>query len=113
MVLAEAHAILEQGEQGKVVLQGLGEAHRHPWLARVAVGIAQAEVLSEALDEVVFGQTYPLVCPHTVITQILLAVEAVGGGRVLLITGAALRLSQVMWLQQASMGVMEAWGASN
>lgn len=38
--------------------------------------------------------------PHTVVTQVLLAVKAVGCGRVLLITGAALRLSQVV--QQAS-----------
>lgn len=113
MVLAKAHAILEQGQQGKVVLEGLGEAHRHPCLAGVAVGVAQVEALSEALDEVILGQPYPLVCPHAVITQILLAVKAVGGGWVLLITGAALRLSQAMWLQQASMGLMEARGASN
>lgn len=110
MVLAEVHAILEQGQQGKVVLQGLGKGHRHPRLARVAVGIhpAQVEVLSQALNEVVLGQPHTLVCPHTVVTQILLAVEAVGGGRVLLITGAALRLSQVVLVQQTSMGVMEA-----
>lgn len=110
MVLAEAHAILEQGQQGKVVLQGLGEGHRHPRLALVAVGVdpAQVEVLSQALNEVVLGQPHPLVCPHTVVTEIFLAVEAVGGGRVLLITGAALRLSQVVLVQESSMGVMEA-----
>ncbi len=114
MVLAEAHAILEEGQQGKIVLQGLGERHRHPWLARVAVGIgpAQVEVLSQALYEVVFGQPHPLVCPHTVVTQILLAVKAVGGGWVLLIAGAALRLSQVVREQQATMRVKEARGAS-
>lgn len=71
------------------------------------------EALSEALDEVVLGQPYPLVCPHTVITQMFLAVKAVRGGWVFLITGAALRLSQVMWLQQASVGGMETRGASN
>lgn len=48
--------------------------------------------------------------PHTVVTQILLAVKAVGCGRVLLITGAALRFSQV--IQQASMWVRKAGGAS-
>lgn len=96
MVLAKAHAILEQRQQGKVVMERLGEAHRHPCLAGVAVGIAQVKTLSEALDEVVLGQPHSLMCPHTVITQILLAVKAVGCGWVLLITGAALRLSQVM-----------------
>lgn len=114
MVLAEAHAILEQGQQSKVVLQGLGQGHRHPWLTLVAVGVdaAQVEVLSQAFNEVVLGQPHPLVCPHTVVTQILLAVKAVGGGWVLLVAGAALWLSQVVWAQQASMGVMEARGAS-
>lgn len=114
MVLAEAHAILEEGQQGKVVLQGLGERHRHPRLARVAVGIgpAQVEVLSQALYEVVFGQPHSLVCPHTVVAQILLAVKAMGGGWVLLIAGAALRLSQVVREQQATMRVKEAGGAS-
>lgn len=114
MVLAETHAILEEGQQGKVVLQGLCDGHRHPRLARVAVGVdsAQVEALSQALDEVVLGQPDPLVCPHTVVTQILLAVKAVGSGWVLLIAGAALRLSQVVRVQQASMRVMEAAGAS-
>lgn len=95
-------------------MQGLGEGHRHSWLARVAVGVdpAQVEVLSQALNEVVLCQPHPLVCPHTVVTQIFLAVKAVGGSWVLLITGAALRLSQVVRMQQASMGVMEARGAS-
>ena len=113
MVLTEAHAVLEKGQQGKVVLQGLGEGHGHPWLARVAVGVdpAKMEALSQALNEVVLGQPHPLVCPHTVVTQIFLAVKAVGGGWVLLITGATLRLTQVEWMQQASMGKMEARGA--
>lgn len=114
MVLAEAHAILEQGQQGKVVLQGLRERHRHPRLPRVAVGVdpAQVEVVSQALDEVVLGQPHPLVCPHTVVAQILLAVKAVGGSWVLLVAGAALRLSQVVRVQQASVRMMEARGAS-
>lgn len=47
--------------------------------------------------------------PHTVVTQVLLAVKAVRCGRVLLITGAALRLSQVV--QQASW-MRKAGGAS-
>ena len=115
MVLAEAHAVLEQGQQGEVVLQGLGEGHRYPRLALVAVGVdpAQVEVLSKALNEVILGQPHPLVCPHTVVTQIFLAVKAVGGGWVLLITGAALRLSQVVRMQQASVRVVEAGGASS
>ncbi len=114
MVLAEAHTILEEGQQGKVVLQRLCEGHRHPWLARVVVGVdpAQVEILSQALDEVVLGQPHPLVCPHTVVTQILLAVKAVRGSWVLLVAGAALGLSQVVRVQQASMRVMEAGGAS-
>lgn len=113
MLLAEAHAVLEQGQQGEVVLQGLRQRHRHPRLALVAVGVdpAQVEVLSQAFNEVVLGQPHPLVCPHAVVTQVLLAVEAVGGGWVLLVAGAALRLSQVVWMQQASVGVMEAGGA--
>lgn len=85
MVLAEAHAVLEEGEQRKVVLQGLGEGHRHARLAWVAVDSAQVEVLPEALDEVVLGESHPLMCTHTVVTQILLAVEAVGRGQVLLV----------------------------
>lgn len=110
VVLAEAHVVLEEGQQGKVVLQGLGEG----LLPRVAVDVeaAQVEVLPQALDEVVLGQPHPLVRPHTVVTQVLLAVQAVGGGRVLLVTGAAPRLSQVVGVQQASMGVMETRGAS-
>lgn len=83
-------------------------------MTRVAVGIDSAEVhvVSQALNEVVFGQPHPLVCPHTVVTQVLLAVDTVGCGWVLLITGAALRLSEVVRVQQASMGEMEAGGAS-
>lgn len=110
MVLAEAHAILEEGEQGKVVLQRLGQGHRHPRLAWVAVGVGPAP---QPLDEVVLGQPHPLVGPHTVVTQVLLAVKAVGAGWVLLITGAALGLSQVVRAQQASMGVVEARGATS
>lgn len=49
--------------------------------------------------------------PHTIVTQILLAVKAVGRGRVLLITRAALRLGQVV--QQASLWVRKARGASS
>lgn len=48
--------------------------------------------------------------PYTVVTQILLAVKAVGCGRVLLIAGAALRLSQV--IEQASVCVRKTGGAS-
>lgn len=112
MVLAEAHAVLEQRQQGKVVLQGLSEGNRHPWLTRIAVGVDSAEVqaVSQALDEVVFGQPHPLVCPHTVVTQVLLAVDTVGCGWVLLITRAALRFPEVVGVQQASMGEMEAGG---
>lgn len=104
VVLAVAHAILEQGQQREIVLQRLGEGHGHPWLAGVAVSVdpAQMEVLSQALDEVVFGESHPLVCSHAVITQVLLAVKAVGCGQVLLVAGAALRLSQVVRVQQAS-----------
>ena len=114
VVLAEAHAILEEGQEGEVVLQGLGEGRRQPLLARVAVGVdpTQVEVLSQALDKVVLGQPHPLVCPHTVVTQVLLAVKAVGGGRVLLVAGAALGLAQVVGVQQASVRMMEAGGAS-
>lgn len=113
MVLAEAHLVLEQRQQGEVVLQGLGEGHRHPRLPRVAVDVdpAQVEVVPQALDEVVLGQTHPLVCPHAVVAQVLLAVEAVGGGRVLLVAGAALGLSQVAGVQEASVRVVEARGA--
>lgn len=70
------------------------------------------EVLAQTLDEVVLGQTHSLVGPHTVVAQILLTVKAVRGGGVLLITGAALRLSQVVRVQQASVRVVEASGAS-
>lgn len=114
MVLAETHAILEQGQQGKIVLQGLCEGNGHPRRARVAVGIdpTQVEVLSQTLNEVVLGQAHPLVCPHTVVAKILLAVEAVGGSWVLFIAGAALRLAHVVRVQQASMRVMEGRGAS-
>lgn len=114
MVLTEAHAVLKQRQQGKIVLQGLRKGNRHPWLARVTVGIdpAQVEVVPQTLYEVVLGQPHPLVSTHTVVAQILLAVEAVGSGWVFFITGAALRLSQVVRVQQASVRVMEARGAS-
>lgn len=115
VVLTEAHAILEEGQQGKIVLQRLCEGNCHPRLARVAVGTqpTQVEVLSHTLDEVVLGQTHPLVCTHAVVAQILLTVKAVRGGRVLLVTGAALRFSQVGRLQQTHMGMMEAGRTSN
>lgn len=98
MMLAEAHAILEQGQQGEVVLQGLGDGHH--WLACTAVGVdpAKMEALPQALNEVVLGQSHPLVCPHTVVTEVFLAVKAMGRGLVLLITGAALRVSHMVWL---------------
>lgn len=109
MVLTEAHGIPEEGQQGEIVLQRLCEGNRHPRLARAAVGTqpTQVEVLSQALDEVVLGQTHPLVRTHTVVAQILLTVEAVRGGQVLLVTRAALRLSQVGRMQQAHLRAME------
>lgn len=94
VMLAEAHAVLEQGQQGEIVLQRLREGDRHSRLARVAVGVGPAQV--EALNEVVLGQPHPLVRPHAVVAQVLLAVEAVGGGGVLLVARAALGLSQVV-----------------
>lgn len=94
VMLAEAHAVLEQGQQGEIVLQRLREGDRHPRLARVAVGVGPAQV--KALNEVVLGQPHPLVRPHAVVAQVLLAVEAVGGGGVLLVARAALGLSQVV-----------------
>lgn len=114
MVLTEAHAILEEGQQGKIVLQRLREGNRHPWLARVAVGIVptQVDILSQTLDEVVLGQAHPLVRTHAVVAQIFLTVEAVGGGRVLLIAGAALRFPQVGRMQQTHLRMMEAGGTS-
>lgn len=67
----------------------------------------------EALDEVVLGQAHPLVRPHAVVAQVLLAVQAVGGGRVLLVARAALGLSQVvLWVQQAHRAVVEPGRAS-
>lgn len=111
MVLAEAHPVLEQGQQRKVVLQGLGEGHGHPTgLARAAVGVdpAQVEALPQALDEVVLGQPHPLVSPHAVVTEVLLTVEAVGRGRVLLVAGAALGLSHLLRVQEAPVRRVEA-----
>lgn len=68
------------------------------------------ETLSYAFNEVILGQSHSLMRSHTVVTQILLAVKAMGCGRVLLITGTALRLNQVV--QQASVWVRKAGGAS-
>lgn len=115
VVLTEAHAILEEGQQGKVVLQRLCEGNRHARLARVAVGTqpTQVDVLSQTLDEVVLGQTHTLVCTHAVVAQILLTVEAVRGGRVLLVTRAALRFSQLGRMQQTHVRMMEAGRTSN
>lgn len=113
VVLAEVHPVLEQGQQGEVVLQGLGEGHGHPGLAAVAVDPAEVEAVPQALDEVVFGQPDPLVRSHAVVAEVLLAVEAVGGGGVLLVAGAALRLSQVLRVQKATVSGEEAGGASN
>lgn len=111
MVLAEVHPVLEQGQQGEVVLQGLGEGHGHPRLAGVAVDPAEVEAVSQALDEVVFGQPDPLVRSHAVVTEVLLAVKAVGCGWVLLIAGAALRFSHVLGVQKATVRGEEARGA--
>lgn len=71
------------------------------------------ETVCQALDEVVFSQPDPLVRSHAVVTEVLLAVKAVGCGWVLLIAGAALRLSNVLWVQKATMRGVEARGASN
>lgn len=115
VVLTEAHAILEEGQQGKIVLQRLREGNCHPRLARGAVGTqpTQVEVLSQTFDEVVLGQTHPLVCAHAVVAQILLTVEAVRGGRVLLVARAALRFCQVGRLQKTHVRMMEAGRTSN
>lgn len=115
VVLTEAHAILEEGQQGEIVLQGLRQGDGHPRLARVAVGAQppQVEALPQTLDEVVLGQAHPLVGAHAVVAQVLLTVEAVRGGRVLLVAGAALRFSQLGGLQQAHVRMMEAGRTSN
>lgn len=115
MVLTEAHAVLEERQQGKIVLQRLCQGNGHPRLARAAVGTqpTQVEVLSHTLDEMVLGQTHPLVCTHAVVAQVLLTVEAMRGGRVLLVTRAALRFSQVGRMQQTHLRMVEAGGTSN
>lgn len=115
MVLTEAHAVLEEGQQGKVVLQRLCEGNGHSRLARVAVGTqpTQLEVLPQTLDEVVLGQTHALVCTHAVVAQILLTVEAVRGGRVLLVARAALRFCHLGRVQQTHVRMMEAGGTSD
>lgn len=113
MVLAKVHSILEQRQEGEVVLQRLGEGHGHPWLARVAVDSAEMEAVCQALDEMVFSQPDPLVRSHAVVTEVLLAVNAMGRGWVLLVAGAALRFTNVLWVQKATVRGVEAGGASN
>lgn len=55
----------------------------------------------------ILGQPDPLVGTDAVITQVLLAVQAVGAGRVPLITGAARRLSQAVRAEEPAVGVVE------
>lgn len=111
VLLAEAHPVLEKGQQGEVVLQRLGNGDRHHRLAGVGVDPAGGKALPQALDEVVFGQPHTLVCAHAVVTEVLLAVQALGGGWVLLIAGAALRFSQVV--EEAPVGMVEGRGTSH
>ena len=111
MVLAEAHAVLEEGKQGEVGLEGLCQGHS---LVGADVGRGpEVEAVSQELDEVVLGQPDPLVGPHAVVAQVLLAVQAVGAGGVLLVTGAALGVPQAVGPQQAPVGVVEARDATS
>lgn len=70
-------------------MKGLGEAER----CAVATGASRyVQILRQALDEVVFGETDALVRAHAVVAQVLLAIEAVRARAVAFIARAALRL---------------------
>lgn len=61
----------------------------------VAPGASRhVQVLRQALDEVVFGETDALVRPHAVVAQVLLAVEAMRARAVTFIARTALRLGE-------------------
>lgn len=83
---------------------GLGQGHR-------SVGIigpgGEVQALQQPFNEVVFGQPDSLVCAHTIIAEVLLAIQAVGGSRVALVARAALRLPEVVSPEEATMGVAE------
>lgn len=72
-------------------MKGLGEAER----GAVAPGAPRhVQVLRQALDEVVFGETHALVRAHAVVAQVLLTVEAVRARAVAFVARAALRLRE-------------------
>lgn len=97
MLLAEVHPLLENVQHCEAVMEGLRQVH---WGVGVAVG--QVQALHQPLDEVVFGEANPLVGPHAVITEVLLAVQAVRGSGVTLITRAALRIREVLGSQKTT-----------
>lgn len=89
MLLAEFHPLLENIQHGEAVMEGLGDVDRG---VGVVGAVGQVKALQQPLDEVVFGESDPLVGPHTVVAQVLLAVQAVGGSGVAFVTRAALRV---------------------
>lgn len=70
---------------------------REDVVGRGGVGRAEGErrggAGGDTLDEVVLGEPDALVRPHTVVAQVLLAVEAAGAGGVALVAGAAAGLA--------------------
>lgn len=72
-------------------MKRLGEAER----SAVAPGACwHVQVLRQAFNEVVFGETDALVRAHAVVAQVLLAIEAVRARAVPFIARAALRLRE-------------------
>ena len=105
MVLAEAHPILKDGQQRVVRMEGLGERDGG---AGVAGAAGQVQGLHQPFDEVVFGQADSLVCADTVVAEVLLAVQAVGGSRVAFVAGAAVGVPEAVETVQAPMRVVVA-----
>lgn len=99
MLLAEVHPLLENVRHGEAVMEGLRHVHRG---VGVVGAVGQVQALHQALDEVVFGEADPLVGPHAVITEVLLAVQAVRGSGVTLVARAAPRIREVLGSQKTT-----------
>lgn len=86
MVLAEAEALREDGEEGE---GSAWEGRPEPELLRRRYGGGCGGAGRAALDVVVLGEAHALVRADAVVAQVLLAVEATRRGRVALVAGAA------------------------
>lgn len=86
VVLAEAEALREDGEEGE---GSAWEGRPEPELLRRRRSSGCSGTWRAAFDVVVLGEAHALVRADAVVAQVLLAVEATRRGRVALVAGAA------------------------